>query len=377
MAITLLPTAVVRAAEYSFEYGVDATYEYNENVNLQPDPISVSGGFIALPVTLARRSERLETSLAAEASFHRFDVEEYDSDNQDLRGDLSYALENGELTSYLGYTRDTTRNSEFLDTGIVGPLAIRREAASAGAGISELLTERNGFVAGLDYRDTRYDSTLFQDFDFLSGYGGWLHQWSERTQLRLQAYGNRFENRDGIVNVSSEGLGAQAGIERALSEQLTMSVLLGWISVATDYSEPTVEDPEDDGSYLVDAELAYQSERARWRFGLTSEPTPSGVGVLLDSTRANLSYRYRLTERANLDLSAILGTQSAQDPRINQDRDFASGNLRLDYRLAEAWYIAGRYEYRWQDAEAQTDTADGSTVLLSLRWQPEKSVWSR
>jgi hypothetical protein len=373
-------SSLVRAAEYSLEYGAEASYENNSNVNLNPDPIEVSGGFIAFPLLLKRRSERTEASFDAKASFYRYDVEEYDSDNQDLQGKLKYQLERGEMDVAAGYLRDSTRDSEFLDTGVVGPAATRRETASAGANISRLFTERKGFVAGMSYRDVSYQADRLQDFDYLSGYGGWLHQWSEVTQLRLQAYGNRFENSGGIVNVSSDGLGVQLGIDTQLSERLTLFLLAGWITVESEYETDfgvALPPPADDESYLVDGRLSYKSERSQWQLRLKSEPTPSGIGVLLNTDRLDLDYRYSLTEKLALALNANVGTQEAQDVRLNQDRDFARGSVRLDYRMTSSWTLSTRYVYSWQDAAFFADTADASAVYLSLRYEPVASVWSR
>ncbi|MEE4110480.1 MAG: hypothetical protein V2I24_14100 [Halieaceae bacterium] len=362
------------------QYGVGATYEYNENLTLTPDPIAVSGGSVALPVTLRRRSERLDASLDAEVAAYRYDVEEYNSDNQDLQGRLAYELERGKWDVHAGYLRDTTRNSEFLDTGIVGPAATRRETASAGGSVSNLLTERNGIVAGLDYQDVTYAADRFNDFDFLSGYGGWLHQWSPLMQLRLQVYGNRFETRGASVDVRSEGLGAQGGIDTQFSERLSLAVLAGWIRVDTSYSASVgvvPPSPDSDDGFLLDARLTYQSERSRWNLRFKREPAPSGIGVLLNTDRLDVDYRYRFTERVNLVASANVGRQEAQDIRLNQDRDFARGSVRLDYRLREDWYLAARYQYSWQDAEFFPDTADASAVYVSVRYEPLARTWSR
>lgn len=379
ITVLTLPS-VVDAAEYSLQYGVNANYEYNDNVNLNPDPIEVSGGFVALPLTFRRRDARLDASLEAEASFYRYDVQEYDSDNQNLQGRLAYELKRGEWDLYAGYLRDSTRDSEFLDTGIVGPSASRRETASTGGSFSNLLTKRNGVVAGMDYRDTTYEADRFNDFEFVSGYAGWLHQLTPITQLRVQAYGNRFETDGGLVDVSSDGLGAQAGIETSLTKRLSLSLLAGWLTVETDYSAGAgiaVPPPEDDDSFLLDARLTYPGERSRWEMRLSSQPAPSGFGFLLNTDRLDLDYRFRVTKRVNLVANANVGRQEAQDVRLNQDRDFARGSVRLDYRVGRAWYLAGRYQYSWQDAEFFDGTADASAIYLTLRYEPVAKIWSR
>ncbi len=78
-----------QANEYSFEYGVEAGYEYNDNVRLTPeDELDISGGRLAIPATLTSRSERLNAQLIGELLFSRFDEDAWDSDDQNSEGRL-------------------------------------------------------------------------------------------------------------------------------------------------------------------------------------------------------------------------------------------------------------------------------------------------
>lgn len=382
LAVTAFALAApLPAAEYSLEYGAELFFEHNDNINLRPDQgIEVTGGYLAVPLTFGARTERLESELTGEASFHRYDESAYDSENQDVQGNISYQLERGEVSASAGFLRDTTRDSEFLDSGIIGAAATRRETASAGADTTYLFTERNGLIAGASYADVSYGGDRFQDYDYLSAFAGWLHRWSPRTQLRLQAYGNRTENR-GTVSVIYEGLGAQAGIETALSEQLELSLLAGWLSIDTgfDATPPLLAPPGDsEGRYLLSGSLRYRGERAELEARVKSEPRPSGIGILLDGQQLNLDYRYRLAERSRLAVGLVAGRQDAFDRRLQgQQRDYASASLRYERRVSEAWSVSGRYVYRWQEAEFQPDAADGNALYVSVRWSPLKQVWSR
>jgi len=217
-ALLILSTTNIRASEYAFEYNVEGGYEYNDNIGLRAeDEVDVSGGVITLPATLTVRDERLESSLMGALTSAKYDDSDFDSDDQDLQGKTEYQLERGQVSGYAGYKRDSTRTSEFLDTGIVGFRATRVETAAAGASADYLVTEKNGFVIGADYSNLDYDSPLLRDYDYVSGYLGWQHQWTENTRLRLQGIADRYEN-DADVKVTSDSLGAQAGFESQFSE---------------------------------------------------------------------------------------------------------------------------------------------------------------
>lgn len=372
-------SAPLAASEYGFEYGVEAGYEYNDNVRLTPDDeVDISGGVVRLPVTLTQRNERLETSLAGELSFSRYDEDDYDSDDQDLQGKVAYELERGEVEGYAGYTRDSTRTSEFLDTGVVGLNAIRRERATVGGSGSYLFTAKNGIIGGVDYSDVDYDSLAYQDFKFLTGYGGWLHEWTESTQLRLQAYANRFEN-TGLTEIEADGLGLQAGFDSTLSETLDVSLLLGWANVDTEYSSSLPVVPEDDetDTFLLEGALTYRQERYEIEANVLSEPRPSASGTVVEDRSLRLNYRYKVTERSRLDLGVIVGQRSELDDRLSNDRDLAQFRVRADYRFSRSWYLSGRYIYSYQDRERLDGDAMSNAVFLSVIFQPEKTVWSR
>ena len=367
------------ADEYSLEYGVEAGYEYDDNVRLTPDQqIDISGGVLSLPITLSARTETRNMELAGQLDSSKFNESDYDSNDQDIQGKISQKFERGELEGYAGYTRDSTRTSEFLDTGVVGLDAVRREAVQAGLSGSHLITEKNGVIAGVDYLSVDFAQEPYVDYNFYSGYLGGTHQWSERTRLRLQAYGNRYEN-GAQIDVTSDSLGGQVGFDSELSRQLSTSILVGWAETQTEYKTSLPGFPEDDnaGALLFQASVTYRQERSRFSASVLNEPQPSADGVLVESRRLNLNYRYQLTERSNFDLALTGGNRQAVNGGDFNERDYARGSLRLDYRLSTSWYVAGRYVYSWQDQKQATGNADSNAVYVNLIYQPEKLVWSR
>ncbi|KAA1189968.1 hypothetical protein F0M18_12905 [Pseudohalioglobus sediminis] len=383
LSSVLLLGSVVQANEYSFEYEVEGGYEYNDNVRLVPeDELEISGGWLSIPVTLGTRSERLDASLSGEMLFSRYDEDAWDSDDQELRGDASYQFERGDVDGYARYRRDSTRTSEFLDTGVTGLEARRRETASIGGSGNHMFTENNGIIGGLDFDDVDYDTSVLQDYQYLSGYAGWLHQWSARTQVTLQAYGSTFENdaNSGFdTEVDTETIGARFGFDSTLSESFSTSLLIGWANIDTEYSSDLLDPPADDESnmLLLSGSLTYRGERQRVRATIESAPRPSGSGTVVENHAVGLDYTYQMTERSNFEVEFDAGQRGAVDDSFDLDRDYARVRFGLDYRFSESWYVAGSYQYAWQDQERAEDSADSNSILLSVIFRPTKSVWSR
>jgi hypothetical protein len=379
LTVLLLAPAVVHANEYSFEYEVEAGYEYNDNINLQPEEeIDTSGGRLNTPATLAVRSEQFEASLAGAVVWSRYNEDAYDSDDQTLEGRAKYLFENSELEGYASYDRGSTLDSEFLDTGVVGEEASRVETTGFGSSGIHWLTEENGFIGDISYAEVDYESDIYQDNNYTLGRIGWVGQRNERVLLRLQAYANYYES-TGEIEVETDSLGAEFGFDYDISEQLQTTLLAGWVWAETDYSFSQSENPEgsDSDALLLAGSLMYTQERYELEANIESRPTPSGDGYLLFTQQLDLGYRYHITERTRFELGLIMGHSEAEDDRIMNDRDYARARLSVGYSFSRSWYGAASYEYSYQDREEASGDAVSNAVYLGVMFKPEKSIWSR
>ncbi|MEM6483725.1 MAG: hypothetical protein AAF662_01890 [Pseudomonadota bacterium] len=366
--------------EFLIEYSIEASQSYDDNINLSPNSLSASGTIIALPLKFIRRSERTSYELEAEASAHRYDLDAFNSDNQYLAGEVSHALGQGDASLTASFTRDTTRDSEFLDTGVVGPSASRREKANVLGLGSWMLNEKHGVIARLEYSDVAYESLRLNDYEYATSYVGWRFQATEQIQWSLQAGATRFVNDSPVQSLESQGLSTQGGFKASLNERLTLSVQGGWINFDNELESLTStasSDSDSASSYLLDSSLNYRAERAQWKVALTRRPTPSGFGVLLNTSRLDANYSYRASQRLTLELKAKAGMQESQDPSIGRDRDFINGSARMAYKFDPHWSLAASYVYRWQDSEVFSGQADSNAAFISLQYEPLAKTWSR
>jgi predicted porin len=383
-----LAIAPTLALEYSLEYGVTAGYESNDNVALEPEQeTSIVGGSVSIPVILGIRSERLEATLSNEFVSSRFDDESYDSDDDYLGGRVVYLFEKSKLEGYANYAQESTRTSEFLDTGVVGNKSTGVDSVGVGGEASHSFTEINGIIGGIDYSEVDYQSELYQDYKFISGSLGWTHRRSERMRLRLQGYGNRYEDAaEAAVATSTDGAGIQLGFDYNVTGRIDAQLLMGWVWVDTRYDTTppeSAESPEDnrDNKAMLTGSLSYTGERYQLIAHARSSPTPSGDGNLQFTQEIDLGYSYDLNEYASLGIGLLAGQSQAADNRIDQNRDYARAQVGLEYRLSTSWSVAASYQYSFQNQDGSEDQLSGNAssnaVFLSLVYQPSKTVWSR
>lgn len=384
IAITAVSAMPVAAEEYLLEYSVSASQSHDDNINLSPGGVAVTGAVLAVPVYFTGRSATTSYRVGGEVSTHHYDLEEFDSDNQRIDGEISHKLEKSSLNAEASYIRDTTRDSEFLDTGVIGPSAIRREQAKAKFEGTHSLTERSGLVAAIEGSDVTYDSNRLSDYEYINSYAGWRFRATGRTEWGLQAGASRFSSDSGIQSLRSDGISAQGVLDAQLNERVTLSVQSGWIKLENDVGgAPDAIDATSDSenSYLFDGSLTYKAERAQWKLALISRPSPSGFGVLLNTNRLDADYRYRASQRLTFEMSAKVGTQEVQGDSaaltLSRDRDFFNGSARVALKLNPRWSLAASYVYRWQDSELFAEEADSNAAFVSVLYEPIMKIWSR
>lgn len=373
-------TTASQANEYALEYSVKGRYQHTDNINLQPDfPIDLSGAEMILPATLTASSERLQASLLGSLSSSKYNESGYDSTDSNLQASADYRLERGTISGRAGYQRDSTQNTEFLDTGVVGFQSSRVEYATVGSSGTYNLTELNSLTAGANYRKSEYESPRFVNNENTSGYIGWIHQWTEDTNLQLQGTVSRFEN-EARIQVVSDSYGVQGGFTSNLTERLNVSALGGWTTTKTSYSASGLASlPDDDntGGWVFNGSTNYQMNRSKLSANLVRSSVASGNGYLQVSTILNIEYLYDVSEKSRLTLGLTSGRNGALDSRIKNNRDFSRANVALSYQFSRSWSLVGTYVYSYQDRESQTESADSNTLYATLIFQPLRTIWSR
>jgi opacity protein-like surface antigen len=389
--LLLYVTAPVVAREYSLGYGCAAEYEVNDNVNLSSvDKTGIHGLNLSIPITLSMRTERLETVLAGDFVFTRFNEEAYDSNDQYLNGRSEHLFEKSEWVLFADYARTSTRTTEFLDTGVVGNKAIRVEDISVGSEFIHSFTELDGFIGDMMYKDVKYGSDLYQDYRFFEGHLGWAHRRNDRTRLLTQLYGSSYENR-GEQELTSDSVGFELGLDYEIADKISAQLLGGWVWTEVKNKSPQVQVMEEtsENAPLIEGILAYSGERYGIDATIGSRPSASGGGFLRNKHQLTAAYHYYLDEYTKIGLGVTLGRSEALNTRIEDDRDYAAISLRVEHRFTSDFSVAASYSYSYQKQGGETapgpegggaqmrSRADSNAVTIGLIYKPVNKVLSR
>lgn len=413
-ALLLLPAPALLAAANTVTFSAEARAEHDSNVRLSPgdNKTSILGGSSTATVNWDHRRGHSEGNLNLVLRSSWYNRDEYNSDDQFLRGRWSFLGERHQISLTGGFDRDSTRTSEIEDTGRVSDAAVRRERGNVGASWGWSWTERQQLSASINATDVSYgsDRRQFVDYRFYSGSLGWTLRLSERTDLTVQGFGNLYrpEFRDASFNffgvpvplsykTESEALGADVGLSHRYTEHLELSASLGNSRVETEYS---IRDPlefcpsefsegfgicelrdRSANSRVARLEATYNRERHRASLRLNQETTPSSDGRLLEARRARAAWRWQLSERGtvrsaltwgrNEDVDGGSGLPTAQ----RSERDYYIGVLGYDHRLGSNWVLGAEYRYRYQKREILDRSANSHIGELYIRYEPEKPLF--
>ncbi len=421
------------AKEYSVATVLRAGGEYDDNVRLEADEISIAGVVVSPEVNFGVRTERLDIALNTVFDFARFDKSEYNSDDQDIALTSSYAFEYNVFKASAQLKRDSTRTSEFLDTGEVGAKAIGREAQNLSLGWEHFFTEKQSLELSANYANVEYASTNLNlnDYDYSGITAAYAIALSGRTRLITQVLANRFESdrfgvalfglrETGVVcppgslifinggieqcpstvaaEIQQDRYGINIGVERILTEKLSFSIAVGANYVESSFASREADsfsqrseldllaglEDEDDTSFFFSSTLGYTGERTKLDLNLSSGTNPSANGYLVLSNQLLLNVDYRLSERHNLFArldfvdSETLGDAVESGGSLNSnDRTYGAASVGASYRLTEAWYIEASYRYRAQDREFINDVAKSNAAFLNIAYKPHRNTWSR
>ena len=366
-----------QANEYSLDYRVEASADYNDNEGLsREDERATYGAQIALPISFTMRSERTSTSFTGELESSKFDDSGYNSNDQNFQGETSYRLERGYVSGSAGYLRGSTRNTEFLDTGRIGGVSTRVERTSAATSAGYNLTENNRASADLAYGKTDYASPRYIGGTTVTGALSVANQWTNRTSLSLRGLVGRYQN-DANRQTTSNIIGSQVGFRSVLSENLDASLGGGLTYVKTSVDTNRLASRPDSSTtgYVVNGAVSYRQERYTLSANLARNIRPTGNGDLNIFDQVSMDYRYQLSELSTFTARLIGGNSEALEGSLDNGRTFAQIRLGLSYKLSQFWTVSSRYTHRYQDNGR--GAAQSNALQISLAFNPEKYMWSR
>jgi len=419
-ALVLLLTTPCQAAEWSAEPRISIKSGYNDNIRLTTaEHDSVWETDVTPSIRFGVASENSGLFGNADYSVRRFfggngreSSDTLDREDAHFNTNAYTRTPRNEFTGFINFTRDSTLDSEFDETGNVIDERATRIRISIGPGWSYNLTElmrlnTNYSFTRVDFSDDPgIDDNIEYDYHVVSG--SLTREFTPKVQATVSSSYSSYQPE---TNQDSNTVNVQVGIRRNFSETLTTDWLAGMRKTNSDTArlipkgfcvgaDPGAKFPQCPGGFPAvtgssinkgntsDTGTAYSAsitkllESGNLSLTASRTSTPASDGDLLDATRFIFNGAYRLTEALRVSLRAEhskIETIASATAGLNDrdDRTLYRIVPRVSWRWQREWEISGYYEYANKDEDNVSKDATRNAVYLTLTYRPDKLFISR
>ena len=398
---TVVLAGSVSAAETSYTAGAGLNYKLDDNINVSSvAPISLAGwildGFFKGDYATSHFTAGVDLELGFERYNHASvdsdnpdvqdpDPEDYNSDNQNLGGDIAYQWDRHALSLYGRYSRNSTLNTLLQDTGLGGRGT--RTTITLGSAWQWQVTEKQSLVTSITGTTVGYQDSNNIDYNYASFSVLWVNSLTERMSFQLQPNYSWYRNQADLA-VKSNTYGLQAGFLWALAEKWQFNLLAGGTQVYTVYGQggfvqidpdtgqiEFVED-QDSSGFVGNTTLSFTEEKYGFNANLYSRISPTGNGVLQQQNGGGLGFNWKPRERLRFDIDALGGYSTASDDRIDDGRQYWQVGTRFAYQFLKEWWVSARYRFREQESDRSNQgVARGNSVLLTVSYRLPREVF--
>ena len=400
LAILLLPH-VSTALEWSAQPSVTVGSTVNDNINLVPGPHdTVWASTISPQVTLNASSARSTSS--GRAQINRLD---YFSNSALSRTDglldltFTRQYERSQLSLAGNLTRDSTLESELIQTGVVTTRA-QRTSRTLDPTWSYFITERDVINFGYSYLDVSYGNATT---------GGLLnyteedpsvvltHAFSEKNKLNLSLSYSNYKSLNPVslaTNTSQYRFtttSAQMGFSRELSETLSVSLMAGVHKTDSSiisqdclfvfnicFPDPNLTETNSSNTgslFKLTLQKAFESSQITSELSRSLQPTADGGEVQTDRLLGGYNAKLSQTVSGSLNMS-LYKTQASTGSRTSNNSRYYSISPALSWQITE-WWSANAFYARSVSKPEQGAEAAGNAINLTLNYNWPKISRSR
>jgi len=368
--VFLLFPLKVAALEWEVGPSVGLRGEFNDNVRLTTADHDAVWGVTASP--------RLKVNALDESGGLKGDVrfepvryinnDELDSNNVFITLDSFLLSEFSQGKLGVAYTRDSTLQSELLDTGVTD-VSKKRTQKSIAPSWQRTLSEYTTLELGYDYSDVSYEDAetigLF-DYDIGTISGTVSRLLTEFDYLNATLYYTAYDSPDAQSEFDDKGI--QLGFSHVYSEYYQFDVSVG--GRRTKYDN-LIRENESSSGFIGDASLTRTYALGSVRGSVARRINPSGSGFLQQRDSLILNVTRKFTPLLNGSVSAsVYRNKSLQKDDTRLDRIYYVIEPRLTWRLTRAWSsrLFYRYQYSQYDDASEEAQAHVVGVAALYRW---------
>ena len=355
--------------EWAFGPSVEGRAEYNDNIRLTTADHDAVWMYTVIP---RLRINGLDESGELRADV-RYEPRRY-SGGGDLDSDNFFAYLDGALRSEFNewglganYSRDSTIQSELLDTGITDVSKIRKQKSVAPSW-QHVFSEFLSMEMGYSYVDVTYEDGMeagLFDYDINTFDISLSRLLGEFDYLKLNLYYTAFDAP--FVESEYEDRGLLLGFSHVYSEYYRFDATGG---VRRTKFNNVISENESSTGFIGEISVTRTLELSSVKGSLGRKIDPSGSGTLMQRDSLVLRLTRRFTEM--MDGSLALGvyrSKSLERKFTRLDRSYYFITPNLIWRLAEDWSARLFYRYQYSKYDNASDAAQANVAGAKLVYE--------
>ena len=372
------------AQDWRIEPSIRAGLEIDDNATLEirtDEEVKLEGYLLDGRADIFYSSPRTTFFMQPRVLLRNYpDESEFDSDDYFLRSQYSFSTRSNTFGFRANFDEQSVRNAERADADL--DIDDPDELTDDDSGRTVLfgrrskwriapywqyeLSNKSTLGASINYFDVAYSDVfagLLTDYTDTRLNLGYDRSISNVSKFRITATARKYQADNALEDVT--GVGAMVGLERALSQKMSLTAMIGLEDTQTG---GVATDPEVVGFIRLMRNLETIRLFAEYRRSIYA----TGAGRLSLRDSLNLNFRRRLNDK----ISAGLGVRAYQsvgttDVASIDDRNYIQLKASFNWYLSNSFVVDVDYRYTILDRTGiLTESSNANQVNLWLVYQP-------
>jgi len=338
----------VSALTFQQSLNVPVSVEHESNPQLSPSNEVSVRRFTMNPrysLMATQGNDQFSVNLAINAERSSNQAVSADREDPNLQFGWNHTYETGSFGATVSFSEQSTRTSEFDDTGLVSN-DNTRQTHSIAANWNTALSDRYTLTLNANLTEVEFDSQAgsLNDYENKSINARLAYSVNEQVESYVNATVSRFEP---STNAKTNSRSLVVGVSWAVSEQFSIDGNVGGNKTSGASSA---------SGWQAMFGAQYTTERTKSNASLSRSRSPSGSGVINESNQLSASWSYSLSEKENLGLDFNYRENLSSNP---------NETMRLSANYTRA--LAPEWDFRLSAAHRNRDdvTSDASSNSLT------------
>jgi hypothetical protein len=410
---------LAHAAENRFGTSLSSQVNHDDNYLMDSENQQTLSGYSVKPKMNYSHDDGFESySATLEDSIEKYNLSEYNAENPLLSIYYRRVMERSTVNFGYDSLSQSTRVSEFKDSGNIGTSTQKINTATAGWKYK--LNHRNSVAVNGSTQRIGYDKDLYADLKIDGIEASLENSLTEKLSVYTLLSKSRYQSElcppnfllvSESICVGSEpqlgnainetsSVGIQAGFKWNVWEQLDVSLGAGsnrvdttqairTPQILTQYGPPIDQDVYFGGlqtnrneSTLITTNMSirYSLETSTFDLTLTQKVRPSSTGSLLKTQSVDLSMQTFMSEIDWIECHFLAENLRTIDEKLARssfiDKRIFQGTVKYAYRLSRSLIASASVGYRYQESnENKTRVANAVVGFFAISYTPNEWIW--